>query len=230
MRIGIFGTGMVGRKLAARLTELGHELVIGTRDPKQTIARTEPDIYGNPPFHVWSDQHPKVKLETHEQAAVQGELLINATAGAGSLEALNLAGEANIGAKILIDIANPLDFSKGVPPTLFILKGDSLAEQIQRTFPTSKVVKTLNTMNATVMANPGAVADGDHSVFLSGNDGEAKTVVRGILRSFGWKDIIDLGDITTARGTERVLPIWLRLNDALDTPFFNFKVVRGGST
>ncbi|NTU64818.1 MAG: NADP oxidoreductase, partial [Chloroflexi bacterium] len=134
--------------------------------------------------------------------------------------------EANLNGKTLIDISNPLDFSKGMPPTLFVKDSDSLAEQIQRAFPKVNVVKTLNTMTASVMVNPGQLAGGDHTVFVSGNDAGAKAQVAELLKGFGWRDIIDVGDITTARGTEMLLPIWIRLMGALQTPFFNFKIVK----
>jgi predicted dinucleotide-binding enzyme len=153
-------------------------------------------------------------------------MIVNATAGAVSLEALEQAGEDNLSGKVLIDISNPLDFSKGMPPTLSVVNTDSLGEQIQRRFPEAKVVKTLHTMNAYLMVDPAQLAGGDHTVFVSGDDPEAKAAVTDLLRSFGWTDIIDLGDITTARGTEMVLPVWLRLFGALQKPVFNFKIVR----
>jgi len=226
MKIGVFGTGTVGRTLASRLAELGNEVMIGTRDPGKTQAKTAPDAYGNPPFSAWLAGNPRVKFGTFAEAAAHGELLVNATQGSASLEALEKAGEARLSGKVLVDISNPLDFSKGMPPTLFVKDSDSLAEQIQRAFPKVKVVKTLNTLNALLMVNPGQLAGGDHSVFLSGNDAQAKKTVNELLRSFGWKDIIDLGDISTARGPEMLLAAWLRLYGALATPIFNFKVVR----
>jgi predicted dinucleotide-binding enzyme len=226
MRIGILGTGMVGQALAAKLAELGHEVVVGTRDPAATLARDEPDGYGNPPFRVWHQQHPDVKLGSFADAAGHGELVVNATAGATSLDALRLAGEANLNGKVLVDIANALDFSRGMPPSLLVANTDSLGERIQRAFPDVKVVKALNTMNALVMVNPGQLAGGGHAVFVCGDDPEAKALVTGMLREFGWRDVLDLGDLTAARATEMVLPIWLRLMGALQTPMFNLKVVR----
>ena len=151
---------------------------------------------------------------------------LDATNGAGSLEALRAAREANLDGKVLIDIANPLDLSKGMPLSLFVSNTDSLGELIQREFPGAKVVKALNTMNAFVMADPSLVAGGEHTVFLCGNDEVAKTQVTEILRSFGWRDVIDLGDITSARGTESYLPLWLRVWGALEIPMFNIKVMR----
>jgi predicted dinucleotide-binding enzyme len=226
VRFGILGTGVVGRTIAARLDGMGHEVMVGTRDPEGTASREEPDTYGNPPFSVWQEEHPGVKLATFSEAAAHGEMVINATSGVVSLEALELAGEDNLNAKILVDISNPLDFSQGMPPTLSVSNTDSLGEQIQRRFPESKVVKTLHTMNAYVMVDPAQLAEADHTVFVSGNDTDAKVKVAELLQSFGWIDIIDLGDITTARGTEMVMPIWLRLFGALQKPVFNFKIVR----
>ena len=226
MRFGILGTGIVGRTIASRLAGLGHEVMVGTRNPADTMSRTEPDTYGNPPFSAWQEEHPEVRLGTFGEASAHGEMVLNATAGAVSLEALELAGETNLNGKILIDIANPLDFSKGMPPTLLVCNTDSLGEQIQRRFPEAKVVKTLHTMNAYLMVDPAQLAATDHTVFVSGDDAEAKAMVTELLRSFGWTDIIDLGDITTARGSEMLLPIWLRLFGALQKPIFNFKIVR----
>jgi predicted dinucleotide-binding enzyme len=226
MRLGILGTGVVGKTLAARMAGLGHEVMVGTRDPERTLSRTEPDAYGNPPFGAWQEEHPEVKLGTFEEAAVHGEMVVNATAGGVSLEALELVGEGNLNGKILMDVSNPLDFSKGMPPTLSVSNTDSLGEQIQRRFPGARVVKTLNTMNAHLMVDPAQLARADHTVFVGGDDAEAKDTVTDFLRSMGWTDVIDLGDITTARGTEMLLPVWLRLFGALQKPAFNFKIVR----
>ena len=226
MNVGILGTGIVGRTLAGRLGELGHDVMSGTRDAEETLARTDGDMYGNPPFRVWHEEHPQVRLGSFGEAAAHGEIVVNATAGGVSLHALRLAEERNLEGKILVDVANPLDFSRGMPPSLSVSNTDSLAEQIQRTFPGARVVKALNTMTALVMVDPGRVGSGDHTVFVSGNDADAKATVVHLLRNFGWADIIDLGDITTARGPEMLLPIWLRLFGVLQTPLYNFKVVR----
>jgi 8-hydroxy-5-deazaflavin:NADPH oxidoreductase len=228
MNIGILGTGMVGQTIGIKLIEAGHEVLFGTRDVAATLARTEPDGYGNPPFSEWKKQRPQVRLGTFQEAAAHGEILFNTTAGVASLSALNQAGGGNLRAKILIDIANPLDGSQGFPPTLAVANTDSLAEQIQKAFPETKVVKTLNTMNAHLMVNPGLLPD-DHTVFISGNDAEAKKQVATFLTDwFGWQpqNILDLGDITTARGTEMLLPLWIRLYGALQTPMFNFNIVK----
>jgi 8-hydroxy-5-deazaflavin:NADPH oxidoreductase len=226
VRFGILGTGVVGKSIAVRLDGLGHDVIVGTRNPEETLSRTDPDQYGNPPFGAWQEEHPEVRLGTFAEAAAHGDMVVNATAGAVSLEALEQAGEDNLNGKILIDISNPLDFSKGMPPTLLVSNTDSLGEQIQRRFPEAKVVKTLHTMNAQLMVDPAQLAATDHTVFVGGDDAEAKATVTELLRSFGWTDIIDLGGITTARGTEMLLPIWVRLFGALQKPIFNFKIVR----
>jgi hypothetical protein len=227
MKVGILGTGIVGQTLAAKLNEVGQDVMVGTRNADQTMSRTAPDPYGNPPFRVWKELHPAVSLGSFSQAAAHGEIVLNATKGSASLAALSLTGEANLDGKILIDIANPLDFSKGMPPSLTVCNTDSLAEQIQRSFPRVKVIKALNTVTAIVMANPQMVAAGDHHLFICGNDASGKATVRELMKSwFGWKNIIDLGDITTARGPEMLLAIWVRLMGVLKNPMFNFKVVQ----
>ena len=226
MKIAVLGTGMVGRAIAGRAAALGNDVAIGTRDPQATLARTESDQMGNAPYSAWQAEHEDVALLPFAEAAAHGELVVNATSGGSSLEVLRLAGAENLAGKVLVDIANPLDFSNGFPPTLSVKDTDSLAEQIQRAFPDAKVVKTLNTLNAVLMVDPAELAGGDHTIFVSGDDAEAKATATELLRSFGWQDIIDLGDLSTARGTEMLLPVWLRLMNALGTPAFNFKIVR----
>ncbi|GAB3570410.1 NAD(P)-binding domain-containing protein [Arthrobacter alkaliphilus] len=225
MKAAVFGTGMVGRTIAARLVELGHSVTMGTRDPEATLARTEADAMGAQPFAGWAAENGDVTLARFADAASGADLIVNATNGGASLEVLTHAGAANLDGKIILDIANPLDFSNGMPPTLFVKDTDSLAEQIQRAFPAARVVKSLNTMNADLMAHPGQLAD-PGTVFVSGNDSDAKETVTVLLKDFGHQDVIDLGDISTARGTEMLLPVWLRLWGALGTPAFNFKIVR----
>jgi 8-hydroxy-5-deazaflavin:NADPH oxidoreductase len=167
----------------------------------------------------------KASAGTFEDAAKFGELVFNCTSGSASLEALKLAGRKNLAGKVLVDVANPLDFSKGMPPTLTVCNTDSLGEQIQRAFPDTKVVKALNTMANEVMVNPGLVP-GEHDTFVCGNDQQAKAKVVEILRAFGWKSPIDLGDISAARGLEMILPIWVRLMVTLGKREFNFKIAR----
>jgi predicted dinucleotide-binding enzyme len=225
MKVAVLGTGMVGRAHAARLTELGHEVLLGTQNVDDKLASAETDAMGNPPFSEWHKDNSSVKLVPFTEATEQGEMVINALSGQITLEVLK-GLETSIGDKIIIDIANPLDFSNGMPPTLSICNTDSLGEQIQKALPDAKIVKTLNTLNASIQVDPRQLADGDHDIFVSGNDESAKSKVVELLRSYGWTNIIDLGDISTSRGTEMLLPIWLRLMGALGTPQFNFKIVK----
>jgi 8-hydroxy-5-deazaflavin:NADPH oxidoreductase len=226
MKIAVLGSGFAGRTLAGGLADLGHEVTIGTRDVAATLRRTEPDRMGNAAYAGWAEVHPHIRLAPFAEAAASAELFVNATSGAGSISALTDAGAANLAGKVLIDVANPLEFSQGFPPNLFVKDSDSLAEQIQRAFPDARVVKTLNTMVGDVMTTPKSVADGDHTVFVSGDDAEAKQVVTELLASFGWTDIVDLGGISTARATEMMVKIRLLVMTSLGTPIFNFKIAR----
>jgi len=217
MKIAVLGTGMVGNAIGSKLIQVGHTVKMGSRTGNNEKAMAWVNTAGS-----------GASQGTFADAAAFGDVVFNCTSGGASLEALNLAGKDNLKNKIIVDIANPLDFSKGMPPTLSVVNDNSLGESIQKAFPESKVVKTLNTLNCQLMVNPKAINNGDHTIFIGGNDAEAKSTVRKILKSFDWKDgqIIDLGDITTSRGTEQVLPIWIRLMGALGTPMFQFKVVR----
>ena len=224
MKIGIFGTGIVGQTLAGALAAKGHEVMIGTRDPQATLQRSSTR---GPAFRDWHLSHQMVKLGTFADAARFGEVILNATSGSGALPALEGAGAEALDDKILLDLSNPLDFSKGFPPTLTVSNTDSLAEVLQRAFPRVRLVKTLNTTTAALMVNPAAVGGGDHTMFVAGNDTEAKSKVKGWLGEwFGWRDVIDLGDVSNARGMEMLLPIWTRLYGALGSPMFNFRIVR----
>src|SRR5438067_2263162 len=199
MRIGMLGTGVVGQTLERKLIELGHDVKVGSRDPSRSFA----------------------------DAAAHGELVFNATTGTASLEALRMAGAGSLAGKVLVDVANPLDTSRGFPPTLSVANTDSLAEQIQREFPEARVVKALNTMNADVMVDPGLVP-GDHNAFIAGDDDDAKDDVRSLLESFGWPPtrVLDLGELAAARGMEMYLPLWLRLFRVMGTARINIGVTR----
>jgi 8-hydroxy-5-deazaflavin:NADPH oxidoreductase len=214
MKIGVLGTGMVGATIATKLIALGNEVMLGSRNP------------GNDKAVAWAQANgANASQGSYAKTAHFGEILFNCTQGTASIEALQSAGADNLKGKILIDIANPLDFSRGAPPTLSICNTDSLGEQIQRTFPETKVVKTLNTVNCEVMVNP-ALVPGDHDIFVCGNDAGAKARVADILKQwFGWRSVTDLGDISAARATEQMMPIWLQLYGALGTLHFNFRVV-----
>ncbi len=206
MKIGVLGTGMVGRAIASRLVALGHDVIMGSRTANNAKAA------------AWSTEAgPRGQAGTFAQAATFGSMVFNCTNGAHSLEALNAAGARSLDGKVIVDVANV------IPPQE--RGSESLGEQVQRMFPRAKVVKTLNTLNCALMVDPEALSH-SHTLFLSGNDREAKAAVRSLLETFGWRDILDLGDISTARATEAYLPLWLAAWKTLGTVKFNLKVVR----
>jgi 8-hydroxy-5-deazaflavin:NADPH oxidoreductase len=207
MRIGVLGTGMVGHAIASKLVTLGHEVMMGSRTADNSKATR------------WAQQAGTgSRAGTFADTAAFGDVVFNCTQGTGSLDALTAAGARNLEGKVLVDVANEL------PPTA--PQADSLGQRIQQAFPLAKVVKTLNTMNCDVMVNPQSLRE-PHTVFVSGNDTDAKEVVRELLESFGWRDVLDLGDISTARATERYLSLWLAMWSTLGTVRLNIKVVRG---
>lgn len=216
MKIGILGSGMVGETLAGKFIELGHDVMMGSRDKE------------NAKLKDWSAKiGGRGKTGNFTEAAEFGEIVFNCTAGMHSLEALEMAGSAALSGKILVDVSNPLDFSRGMPPTLSVCNTDSLGEQIQRAFPEAKVVKALNTVAASVMVNPSLIKR-KPDLFICGNENKAKKVVKRLLKKdLGWSSVIDLGDISGARGMEMTLPIWLRLWGILENPVFGIKVVKG---
>jgi predicted dinucleotide-binding enzyme len=222
MKIAILGTGSVGQAFAERLTGLGHEVMMGTRnvlDKKQ-----------DGKFPDYLSKNPNVQLATFVETASFGSIVLNVLKGSNTLEALENIGKEILSNKTLIDISNPLDFSKGMPPSLIpeLSNTNSLGEEIQKRFPTTKVVKTLNTMWNGIMINPNLIGNGDHVNYICGNDAEAKNKVISFLNELGWKNesILDLGDITAARATEATVPIWLRVYGATQNGAFNFKIVK----
>jgi 8-hydroxy-5-deazaflavin:NADPH oxidoreductase len=216
MRIGVLGTGMVGKAIATKLVDLGHEVRMGSR------------MVGNEKATAWvADVGEGASEGDFAAAAEHGELIFNCTAGTASLDALAAAGELALVGKVLVDVANPLESSGEGLPTLAIANTDSLGERIQAAFPEARVVKTLNTVNCEVMVDPGRLP-GDHAAFVCGNDDAAKAEVSELLGAFGWpaERVIDLGDISAARGTEMYLPLWLRIMGALGTSQFNIAIER----
>jgi len=214
MKIGVLGTGPVGNAIGGKLVSLGHDVMMGGR------AATNEKVLA-------FAQRTGGRAGTFREAAAHGEIVFNCLRGDASIDVFT-AVSSELDSKILADVSNPLDFSKGMPPTLAIANADSLGEVLQRGLPKTHVVKTLNTVNSAIMVDP-ALIRGEHAVFVSGNDAAAKGRIKDILRAFGWQQIIDLGDITTARGPEQYLPLWLRLYGSLGTPDFNIAVVRRGA-
>ena len=214
MRIGVLGTGVVGKTLGHKLVKLGHEVRMGSRKAGSDKAK------------AWAkDAGAGASEGSFADAAAHGEVIFNCTAGMASLDALRAAGSRNLENKILVDVSNPLDFSKGMPPSLSVCNTDSLGEQIQKTFPEAKVVKTLNTVTAAVMVDP-ALIPVPHTMFVSGNDANAKNAVTKLLKDgFGWKEVLDLGDLSAARAQEMYLPLWLRLYMKMQTANVNVHVV-----
>jgi len=215
-KIAVLGTGIVGDTIGSKLIETGHTVAMGSRTLKNDKA-----------LAFVAKHNGNAIAGTFADAAAYGQIIFNCTKGIGSIEALTMAGENNLKDKIIVDISNPLDFSKGMPPTLTLANTNSLGEEIQKTFPGSKVVKTLNTMWCGLMVHPGLLNEGDHNVFVTGNDASAKEEVKEIIKSFGWldKNIIDLGDITSARATEMYLAMWVRILGVINTGTFNIKIV-----
>lgn len=215
MKIGILGTGIVGKTIGGKMVELGHQVMMGSRTKDNVKAAEFVASQGKGAFQG-----------TFADAAAFGEVIFNCTKGEHSQEVLTLAGAEHLKGKILMDVSNPLDFSKGFPPSLTICNTDSLGETLQRAFPEVKIVKTLNTMNCVLMMNPGNLK-GPHDVFVCGNDDSAKLKVTEILQQWlGWENVIDLGDITNSRGTEMLLPIWVRLYGKFGNGNFNFHINR----
>ncbi len=226
MKIGILGTGDVGKTLGSALSRRGHDIMIGTRDVRRKM---EEKAAGDEPisFHDWLSKNKKIHLGTFAEAAAHGELLMNAIAGHASVEVLAKVRPADLKGKVLIDIANALGPWGEGPIELFVANTDSLAERIQRAQPGLRVVKALNTVTAHIMVNPAGLSGGSHDVFVAGNDPDARDRVTRFLRDeFGWKTVIDLGDLTAARGLEMLIMVWLKLWSAFGTTDFNYKIVR----
>ena len=218
---GVLGTGVVGRTLASKLVDIGHQVRMGTRDVEASRANADPGYGGGPSLAEWIPTNPAIALVPFAEAIDESDVVINALHGSASVDVLAQGG---LDGKLVIDVANPLDFSTG-QLDLWVGITDSLGETIQRTYPAARVVKTLNTVTAAVMVDPGSIGDGDHTMFVAGEDASAKSEVTDLLRSFGWRDVRDLGGIQAARGMEAQLVMWLTIVNATGSPMFNVKVV-----
>jgi len=220
----------VGQTFAEKFILLGHEVIMGTRDVSNTMARTELNSNGGLTFADWISNQNTVSLVTFKESVSKGEIIINALQGAITISAIKTCNTVDFDNKIIIDVANPLDFSQGFPPSLLpnLQNTHSLGEEIQNTLPNAKVIKTLNTMWCGLMVNPKMINNGDHQNFICGNDKESKVAVIEILKSFGWakENILDLGDIKNARGSESTLLLWTRIYGATQSGAFNFKIVK----
>lgn len=228
MNIAVIGTGMVGRSISAKLAQLGHKVVMGTRDTEKTYAQTETDVFGNIPFVEWQKDNSNVELSTFSEAAAGASLLFVCTHGSISKTALELAGSDNLKGKTIIDLSNGLMFGEvGEQPKLEPANTNSVGEQLQTAFPEANIVKTLNNIQHTVMVNP-ALVQGNHNVFVSGESEDAKSEVKSILRSFGWQteQIVDLGGITYSRAMEMNVLLWWRMYELLGTGEFNFQIMK----
>jgi predicted dinucleotide-binding enzyme len=199
MRIGVLGSGQVGGGIARKLASLGHDVMMGSRSASQK-----------------AQEFPRLKLGTAPEAAAHGEWVVNALPGETSLHVL---GQCEIDGKILIDIAN---YETAVDRPI----ATPLGEAIQEAHPRVRVVKTLNSVSAHLMVDPGNLQQ-RHSVFIASNDAAAKREVTRLLESFGWQDIIDLGDLGACRAMEQLIPLWMRLDQRFEGPQFNLAVVRG---
>lgn len=225
MKIGIIGGGSVGQTIGGKLAANGHDVRLGIRNV--TPEELAKDRQMAKPLGAWAAE-TGVKVVTMREAAEHGEIVFNATNGAGAIEALTLAGAEALGSKVLIDVSNPLDFSHGMPPAILpaYAGGTSLGEEIQKAFPNARVVKAFNTISAPVMINPGTIS-GSHDLLIAGEDAEAKAEVEKLAkREFGWQSVVDLGGLKAARGMEHWLPLWVTLWGVTGTPMFNLKIVR----
>jgi 8-hydroxy-5-deazaflavin:NADPH oxidoreductase len=208
MKVGILGTGVVGRTLAVKINELGHEVMIGTRNVSETMTRTDTDMMSTPPFKEWHFNNPKIRLGTFADTAKFGEIIFLATHGITTIKAIDLAGKNNFKEKVTIDTTNPLDFSQGMPPKFAVTLGNSLGEQIQSHIPEARVVKAFNTVNAYVMVSPKR-EEGDPDLFIAGNDDKAKKKLNSLANQLGWQRVIDLGDITQSYWLEAMTMLWV---------------------
>ncbi len=213
MKIGILGSGDVGRALGHGFVELGHEVRIGTRHPNQDK------------LQVWLKEHPrKTSVGAFSEVAAFGDLVIIATGWAGTENAIKLADPNNFSGKTVIDVTNPLDFSGGMPPKLAVGHTDSGGEQVQRWLRGAKVVKAFNTIGNAHMFRP-QFTEGKPDMFICGNDGGAKKEATQLLTDFGWP-VIDVGGIESSRLLEPLAMLWVIYGFQTNTWEHAFKLLR----
>lgn len=214
MKIAVLGTGMVGNTIGTKLIQLGHHVMMGSRTPDNEKAKAWVTSNGN-----------NAEQGTFADAVKFADLVFLCTKGEATLDILKMADVNAFKNKTVVDVSNPLDFSKGMPPSLFISNTNSLGEEVQKLLPDAYVVKSLNIVNCEVMVNP-KKSNGDPTMFVAGNNADAKLLVKKLLQDFGWNDVIDLGDITAARAMEMMLPVWLRIYMVTQNGYIGFKIVR----
>ena len=216
MKYAVLGTGTVGHTLASKLVQLGHQVGMGAREP------------GNEKALAWAEGHgARARSGSFADMSTGADRVIVATAGGAIVEVAAAMGDESVAGKLVIDVSNPLDFSRGMPPSLVpgLSNTTSAAEVLQAKLPSARVVKTLNTMNHLLMVDPSRVP-GPHDVFLCGDDEHAKTETREMLAEFGWTDPVDLGGLSAARGLEGLMPFWLSMWGAVGSPDFNYHIAR----
>lgn len=211
-KVGILGSGDVGKQLASGFARHGYEVVIGTRDPAK--------------LETWRKNAPQnIRVGSFSDAASHGQIVIIATKGEATEAAIDLAGVKNFKGKLVLDAANPLDFSKGMSPALFVGTTDSLGERVQRKLPDAHVVKCFNTVGNAKMIDP-AFKEGVPPMFICGNDAASKKKTEAVLKELGWPGALDVGGIDGARYLEALVPLWVRTAMVLNTAEHAFKVVR----
>jgi predicted dinucleotide-binding enzyme len=214
VKIGILGSGDVGQALGRGFARHGHDVCVGSRTPQSEK------------LQAWLKETPgKASTGTFAQAAAHGELVVLATLGAAVEEVIDLAGVGAFAGKVVLDATNPLDFSKGMPPGLFVGTTDSLGERVQRKLPRAQVVKCFNTVSNTQMIDP-KFTEGAPQMFICGNDADAKKRTDALLRDLGWPGSLDVGDIEGARWLEALVPLWVRAGVTLNAWSHAFKVVQ----
>lgn len=226
MKIAVLGTGMVGKTLAGKLGEIGHDVRLGTRDPGETLGRPVPQEPDAITYQAWLQRTDRVELLTLAEAVAGAQLIFSSLKGSEVVSALSTLRDA-IGSTPLVDTTNPLSFPDGGAPVLTVSNTDSLGEQIQRALPAAPVVKALNTLSYELMVAPGLVGNGNHVLPICGNSAAAKTAVTQVLQQVGWPEsaILDLGDISNARGMEAWMLYWFRIMAKLGTARFGMQIV-----